>query len=40
MWEAGDQDADIDNGEGGAVTDEAVTIEDLLFFLVRFEAGC
>lgn len=31
--------ADLDNGSGTGVQDGAVTIEDLLYFLVQFEAG-
>jgi hypothetical protein len=31
---------DLDNGTGTGVSDGAVTIDDLLFFLMRFEAGC
>lgn len=31
--------ADLDNGSGTGTVDGAVTIEDLLYFLVQFEAG-
>jgi Domain of unknown function (DUF4394) len=30
---------DLDNGSGSGTQDDAVTIEDLLYFLVQFEAG-
>ena len=32
--------ADVDNGTRTGTPDEAVTIDDLLYFLERFEAGC
>ncbi len=32
--------ADLDDGSGTGVPDGAVTIEDLLFFLTDYEAGC
>jgi uncharacterized membrane protein len=31
--------ADLDDGGGGGVPDGAITIEDLLFFLIKFESG-
>lgn len=31
--------ADLDNGSGSGTPDQAVTIDDLLYFLVEFEAG-
>lgn len=31
--------ADLDNGSGTGTRDDAVTIDDLLYFLVQFEAG-
>ncbi len=32
--------ADVDNGTMGGVPDGAVTIDDLLYFLLRYEGGC
>jgi hypothetical protein len=32
--------ADVDNGNAGGNPDGAVTIDDLLYFLTRFEQGC
>lgn len=32
--------ADMDNGSGAGTPDGGVTIDDLLFFLARFESGC
>ncbi len=32
--------ADVDDGSGTGTPDEAVTIEDLLYFLTRYEGGC
>jgi len=32
--------ADLDNGSGSGTRDNAVTIDDLLYFLTHFEAGC
>lgn len=31
--------ADLDNGSGSGTPDEAVNIDDLIYFLVKFEAG-
>jgi hypothetical protein len=31
--------ADLDNGSGNGTPDGAVTIDDLLYFLIQFEAG-
>ena len=39
-FEAGALEADLDNGTSTGTTDNAVDINDLLYFLVRFEAGC
>ena len=32
--------ADLDNGSGDGIPDGGVDINDLLYFLLRFEAGC
>jgi hypothetical protein len=32
--------ADVDDGSGSGTPDGGVTIDDLLYFLLRFEAGC
>lgn len=32
--------ADLDNGSGSGVPDGGVTIDDLLYFLLRYEGGC
>ena len=32
--------ADVDDGSGSGVPDGGVTIDDLLYFLLRYEAGC
>jgi hypothetical protein len=40
VFEAGVSNADLDNGSGTGTADGVVTIDDLLYFLVRFENGC
>ncbi len=32
--------ADLDNGSGSGVPDGGITIDDLLYFLLRYEGGC
>lgn len=32
--------ADVDDGSGTGTTDGGVTIDDLIYFLTRFESGC
>ncbi len=39
-YQAGTTDADVDNGSNTGLRDGGVTIEDLLYFLGRFESGC
>ena len=39
-FEAGNVLVDLDNGTSTGTPDNAVDINDLLFFLSRFEAGC
>ena len=39
-FESGNLNADYDDGSGLGLVDGAVTIEDLLTFLAKFEAGC
>lgn len=40
LFEEGDEDADMDDGDGLGQGDGAVTVDDLLFYLRRFEEGC
>ena len=39
-YEAGDTHADMDDASGSGYPDGGVAIEDLLYFLARYEAGC
>lgn len=39
-YERGDLSADYDDGSGEGLLDGAVTVDDLLMYLARFEAGC
>jgi hypothetical protein len=32
--------ADVDDGSGSGTPDGGVTIDDLLYFIARYEAGC
>ena len=32
--------ADLDDGSGTGVPDDGVTIDDLVYFITRFEGGC
>ena len=36
----GDPRADLDDGSGTGTRDQGVTIEDLIYFLEHFAAGC
>jgi len=40
VFEAGDLQADLDNGQHIGIPDGGVDISDLLFFLTHFELGC
>ena len=40
FFEGGDARADIDDGSFTGVSDGAVEVADLLFFLHRYEQGC
>lgn len=40
LFNAGNVEADVDNGTGTGDMDDAVTIDDLLYFITRFNAGC
>ena len=40
LIDAGNIRADLDDGSGTGTRDGAVTIEDLLFFLTHYDAGC
>ena len=39
-YEATDARADLDDGSGAGTPDGGVDINDLLFFLAHYEAGC
>ena len=40
IFENGDLASDVDDGSSTGTPDGGVTIDDLLYYLQRFEAGC